>query len=67
VGSSFSVPVQTGAGAHPGPYTMGTGFLPAVNWPGRGVDLTLPSSVEVKEKVELYSYFPSATSWLVIG
>jgi len=34
----FSAPVQTGPGAHPCLYTMGTGSFPGVKWPGRGVD-----------------------------
>ena len=34
----FSAPVQTGPGAHPASYTMGTGSFPGVN--GRGVALT---------------------------
>ena len=29
--------------------------------------LTPPSSAEVKERVELYLYFPSGTSWTVLG
>jgi len=33
----------------------------------RGVEHPPPSSVEVKEKVELYLYFPSASSWPVTG
>jgi len=38
VGARFSAPLQTGSGAHPAPYTMGTGFFPGVKRPGRGVD-----------------------------
>jgi len=34
----FSVPVKTGPGAYPAPYTMGTGSLPGLKWPGRGID-----------------------------
>jgi len=34
----FSATVQTGPGAHPAPYTMGTGSFPVVKRPGRGVD-----------------------------
>ena len=34
----FSTPVQTGPGPHPASYTMGTGSLPGLNRPGRGVD-----------------------------
>ena len=30
--------VQTGPGAHPSSYTMGTGHFPGVERPGRGVD-----------------------------
>ena len=37
-GARFSTPVQTGPGAHPASYTMGTGSLPGVKRPGRGVD-----------------------------
>jgi hypothetical protein len=41
-GASFSVLVQTGPGAHPGSYTMGTGSFPGVNC-GRSVALTTHS------------------------
>ena len=34
----FSPPIQTGPGAHPAPYTMGTGSFPRVKRSGRGVD-----------------------------
>jgi len=37
-GARFFAPVQTGPGAHPAPYTMGTGSFPVVKRPGRGVD-----------------------------
>jgi len=39
VGARFSAPVQTGPGAHPASYTMGTGSFPGVK-SGRGVTLT---------------------------
>ena len=39
-GARFSVPVQTGHGAHPASCTMGTGSFPGVK-SGRGVTLTL--------------------------
>jgi hypothetical protein len=58
VGTRFSAPVQTGPGAHPASYTMGTGSFPGVKRPGRGVDNTTPSSAEVKKRVELYLYSP---------
>ena len=37
-GAKFSATVQTGPGAHPASYTMGTGSFPGVKRPGRGVD-----------------------------
>jgi len=37
-GARFSAPVQTGPGAHPSSYTMGTGVFQGVKRPGRGVD-----------------------------
>jgi hypothetical protein len=33
----FSAPVQTGPGAQPASYTIGTGSFPGVKRPGRGV------------------------------
>ena len=38
-GARFSAPLQTGPGAHPASYTMGTGSFPGVR-SGRGVTLT---------------------------
>jgi hypothetical protein len=32
--AGFSTPVQTGPGAHPAPFTMGTGSFPGVKRPG---------------------------------
>ena len=52
----FYTPVQTGPGAHPASSTMGTGSCPGVQRPGRGVDNPIPSSAEVKERVELCLY-----------
>jgi len=63
----FSAPIQTGSEAHPASYTKGTGSFPEVNRLGRGVDHPLPSSAEVKERVELYLYSPSGPLWPVIG
>ena len=60
----FSAPVQTGPGAHPASNTMGTGPFPLVKRPGRLPPT--PSSAEVKERVELYIYFPSGPSWPVL-
>ena len=51
VRARFSAPVQTGTGAHPPSYTVGTGSFPGVKRPGRGVDHPPTSSAEVKERV----------------
>jgi hypothetical protein len=53
VRAKFSASFQTGPGAHPGSYTMGTGSFPGVKRQGRGVDHQPTSSAEVKERVEL--------------
>jgi len=66
VGAIFSTPVQAGPGAHPASYTMGTGSYPGVKRSGRGVDHPPASSVEVKERLELYLH-SSLPSWSVIG
>jgi hypothetical protein len=46
----FSLPVQTGPGAHPAYYTMGTASFPGVKRPGRGVDH--PSHIAPRLKKE---------------
>ena len=63
VGARFSAPVQTGPGAHPASYTMGTGSFPGVKRPGRDVDH--PPHLAPKSKKEQSS--PSGPSWSVIG
>jgi hypothetical protein len=63
----FPAPVQIGPEAHPASCTMGTGSFSGVKRPGRGVDHPPPSSAEVKERVELYLYSPSGSSWPVLG
>ena len=67
MGARFSAPVQTGPGAHPASYTVGTVSFPGVKQPGRGVDHPPSSSAEVKERVELYLYSLFGPSWLVLG
>ena len=52
-GAKFSAPIQTGPGAHPASYTMGTGSLPGVKRPGRGVDHPPHLAPTLKEE---YSY-----------
>jgi hypothetical protein len=54
----FSTPFQTGPGTHPASYTMGTGSFLGVKQPGCGTDHPPPSSAKVKERLELYLYFP---------
>ena len=53
-GARCYAPVQTGPGAHPASYKMGTGSFQGVKRLGRGVDHPPPSSAEVKERVEPY-------------
>ena len=58
MGARFSAPVQTGPGAHPTSYTMGTGSFTGVKRPGRDSVHPPRSSAKVKERVELYLYSP---------
>jgi len=46
-------------------YIVGTVSLPGVNRPGGGVEDPTSSVAEVKERVVLYLYSPSGTSWPV--
>jgi len=41
--------------------------LPGIKRPGRGVDHAHPPSAEVRERVDLYLYSPSGTSWSLLG
>ena len=67
-GARFFAPIQSGPGAHPASYTMGTGsFQGGGKQPGHGVHHPPPSSAEVKERVQLYLYSPSGPSWPVLG
>ena len=67
VGATYSAPVHTGPGVHPASFTMSTGSLPEIKRPARGVDHPPPSSAEVKERVELYIYSLSGSSWPILG
>jgi len=64
-GGRFSVHI--GPGAHPVSYSLGTGFFARIKRPVRGVDNPTLSRAEVKERVDLYVYSPSVSSWQVKG
>ena len=63
----FSAPVHTGSAAHRASYTKGTGSFPGVKRPRGGVNNPPPSSAQVKERVQLCFYSPSAPSWPLLG
>jgi hypothetical protein len=50
VGARFFAHIQTGPGAHPISFTMGTGSFPGVKRPGRGTDQPAPPSAEVENE-----------------
>jgi len=60
VREKLPAPAQTGPGAHPASYTMGTEYFSGVERPGRGVDLPSLSNSDVKEGVDLKLYYPWA-------
>jgi hypothetical protein len=67
-GARFFAPIQTDPGAHLASYTMGSGSVsPGIKQLGRGIDHPPPSSVEVKERVDVYLYSPSGPLWPVLG
>jgi len=66
VGARFSVPVQTGPGAHPASCRMDTGSFLEVKLPGRGIDHPSSSTAEVVGREELY-ISPSGPSRPVLG
>jgi len=67
VEARFSLSVQNGPGAHPASYSMGTVSFPGVKRPERGVDHAPSSSAEVKQRVQLYLYFPLGLHGLFLG
>jgi len=67
VSAKFSPTVHTGPGYHPATYTMDTGYFSGVKPPGSWRWPATPSRAEVKERVELYLYFPSGPSWPDLG
>ena len=68
VGARVSALVQTGPGAHPASYMVGTGSL---CWGYMGLNVAFTtrarSIAEVKERVEQYLYYPSGPSWPVLS
>ena len=63
----FSALVLNGPRAYPASCTMGTGSFPRVKRSGCGADHPPPSKRRGHERVELYLYSPSGSSWPVIG
>ena len=61
----FFTPVYTGSGAHPVQQVPDS--FPGVKQQKRGVDHPPPSSVDVKERVELYQYSVRVSAWPVTG
>jgi hypothetical protein len=63
--------VKTDPGTHPASFAKSTEFISrrkAADWgEGGGVDHPPQSRAEIKERVELYLYFPSPTSWPVLS
>jgi hypothetical protein len=66
-GARFSAPLQTGPGPHSLLYNAYRISFPGAKRPGRGVNHPPQSSAEVKERVELYLYSPSGSSWPILG
>ena len=58
---------ETGPGAHPNSYIMGTGYFPGIKRPDSRVDHPPPPIAGVKERVEICIYYPSGPSWPVLG
>ena len=67
VGARFSAPVQTGLAAHPACVKWVQISFPGVKRPEPSVTHPYTSSVEVKERLDLYVYSPSGPSWPVLG
>ena len=66
-GQNFLHPFRLVLGLTQPPVWWVPDLFPRVKRPGRSVDHLPLSSTEVKERVELYLYFPSWPSWTVTG
>ena len=66
-GVRFFVPTQTGPGAHPASYTLGTRSFLGVKWLRHDIDHPPLSTTEVKEREDLYISSPSGPSWPDLG
>jgi hypothetical protein len=56
VGASFFAHFQTDPGAHPASYTISAESFAGVERTARNADHPLPSTTEIKERVDLYLY-----------
>jgi len=65
--AKYSTPIQTGPEAHQDSYISGTMPYTGAEWPARGVNHPSPFTNEVIERVELYLYSPSVSSWQFAG
>ena len=65
-GSRFSAPFHPDPGTHPASYTTGTGSVSLGKAAGTWYWPPIPSSVEVKERVELHHNITSGNSWPVL-
>jgi len=66
-GEIFHTPPRPALEPTQPPIQWTPGLTSGVRRPGRGVNHTTPSSAEVKRRVELYLYYPSGPSWLLLG
>ena len=57
-GAKFYTSVQTGPGAHPASFAMGTGSFPEVKRPGRGVDHPPHLAPRLEEELSYTSTHP---------